>query len=74
MNILRVFAIAVACLIVSCAEVPIAPLVPPVAQEVTTASVPASLVVTEDGDATRGVRERQGNNPDGTRPWHWITL
>jgi len=37
MRILRVFAIAAAGLIASCAEVPIAPLVPPVAQEVTAA-------------------------------------
>ena len=56
MNILRVFVIAVAGLIASCTEVPIAPLVPPVAQEVTAASAPASHVATEDGDVTRATR------------------
>lgn len=64
MNILRVFAIAAAGLIASCAEVPIAPLVPPVAQEVTAASASASNVATKDGEATLAARGVEAAPPE----------
>ena len=64
MSILRVFAIAAAGLIASCAEVPIAKLDPPVAQEVTVASVPASPVETEDGDVTLAARGVEVSTPE----------